>query len=174
MLPSVCVFGAGPVPRAATQLCSAFSASPSVIARRVCALRRSFRAAEVLVSPLHLAMVRVQSGASSNVASALIAAVKSAGPLAPWNGAWAFALKVTRFIRRGMALPFHTPLRRACSSLRAKWQHGERASNILAPKFTCRIWDSNAALSLWELWLAHFVLPFQPKSSGDKGDLSIF
>jgi hypothetical protein len=40
-------------------------------------------------------MVRVQSGISPSVASALVAAVKSSGALGPWNGAWAFALKVS-------------------------------------------------------------------------------
>ncbi len=69
-------------------------------------LRLTPAALEVLVSPLHLAMVRVQSGVSPSVASALAAAVKSAGPLAPWNGAWAFALKVTCFFA----------LERVCSS----------------------------------------------------------
>jgi hypothetical protein len=39
-------------------------------------------------------MVRVQSGISPTVTSALVAAVKSSGALGPWNGAWAFALKV--------------------------------------------------------------------------------
>jgi hypothetical protein len=50
--------------------------------------------AEVVVSPLHLAMVRVQSGASPSIGSALVAAVKCSGALGPWNGAWTFALKV--------------------------------------------------------------------------------
>jgi hypothetical protein len=77
ILPSACVFGAGthlpppPLPPPPT------------------------RPSEVLVSPLHLAMVRVQSGISPSVASALVAAVTSSGALGPWNGAWAFALKVS-------------------------------------------------------------------------------
>jgi hypothetical protein len=122
--------------------------------------------AEVLVSPLHLAMVRVQSGMSPSVASALTAAVKSAGALGPWNGAWAFALKVCRVASCTQRLnPFQTVCR-ACSSLRVKWRHGVCVSNILAQKFMCRMWGSSAARLRRGPWPGHFAQLFQPKYSG--------
>ena len=119
MLPSVCVFGAGATPARALLAAGArtifYSAAitttsvsspppfPPFFFFFYLSFSCSFHSptpsppispAEVLVSPFHLAMVRVQSGANPNVASALIASVKSSGALGPWNGAWAFALKV--------------------------------------------------------------------------------
>jgi hypothetical protein len=104
-------------------------------------------------------MVRVQSGISPSVASALVAAVKSSGALGPWNGAWAFALKVStasRILHRVVLFAFYffavkravwrlVTLSRGCSSLRVKWQRGGRASSIMARKYMRRIWDSSAA-----------------------------